>query len=86
MTDATDLTAWMDEQPLPVPCNGCRLCCIAQLVLLFPDRGDDPASYQTRRLDTPKGPVEVLDHKPNGECVYLGEAGCTIYDLSLIHI
>jgi Fe-S-cluster containining protein len=74
-----DVAAWMDEPDAQVPCNGCRLCCTGQLVLLFPDRGDDPAAYKTTERQTPYGPAYFLAQRPDGACVYLGAEGCTIY-------
>ena len=41
--------------------------------------GEDPGDYQCTRHNTPVGEVYLLDHKPNGDCVYLGETGCTIH-------
>lgn len=66
----------------PVPCNGCRLCCINDVIMLHPECGDDAAQYQTVPIRNPLTgkPGLMLDHKPNGECIYLGETGCTIYD------
>ena len=41
--------------------------------------GDDPALYKT--VPHHKFPGDLmLDHKPNGDCIYLGKVGCTIYD------
>jgi Fe-S-cluster containining protein len=65
-----------------VPCNGCRACCINDLILLDPEHGDDPAQYETQDVVNPitgqKG--LALTHKPNGECTYLGPDGCTIHE------
>lgn len=65
-----------------VPCNGCRLCCINDMIVLHPEEGDDPASYETERIRHPLTgePALMLKHKPNGECIYLGASGCTIHD------
>ena len=65
-----------------VPCNGCTACCRRERVILSPEHGDDPLQYHTvptrPRLD---GTVErMLAHKLNGDCVYLGDDGCTIHD------
>jgi len=63
-----------------VPCNGCTLCCERwDLVRLMP--GDDPALYQTERHPFLEGAL-MLAHKPNGDCVYLTAAGCSIHDHS----
>lgn len=65
-----------------VPCNGCRACCINDLIMLYPEHGDDPSQYETMEIVNPltgkKG--RALTHKPNGECTYLGPEGCTIHD------
>lgn len=46
-----------------------------------PERGDDPSKYQTAMCHTPgKAPYLILDRHANGDCVYLGEHGCTIHD------
>jgi Fe-S-cluster containining protein len=59
-----------------VPCNGCTACCRNEVVLLSVEHGDDPDRYVTDMLVG--GPA--LRHKENGECVYLGEVGCTIHE------
>ncbi len=61
----------MPELP-PLNCAGCTKCCQGDVIWLEP--GDDPARYQLRAWN---GRL-ALDVKPNGDCVYLGEAGCTI--------
>ncbi len=72
----------MTTERAEVPCNGCRLCCINQAVFLIPEDGDDPAIYDTMPARNPLTgtPGLRLRHKPNGECVYLDERGCTIHD------
>lgn len=50
--------------------------------MLHPGQGDDVGSYQVRvtaHPDTGEA-VFLLATKGNGECVYLGESGCTIYE------
>jgi hypothetical protein len=64
-----------------VPCNGCVACCRTQKAVLFPQCGDDVSSYQTTETVMGDGRLELmLARKPNGECVYLGEKGCTIHE------
>jgi uncharacterized protein len=63
-----------------VPCNGCRVCCQRELVVLFPEKGDDPARLEHVALPSEFGPILVLKHKDDGDCVYLGADGCTIHD------
>lgn len=60
-----------------VPCNGCTLCCQGDAIRLLPE--DDPSQYQTVPHDWMPGQL-MLDHKKNGDCIYLGETGCTIHD------
>ncbi len=53
------------------------------MTLLRPDKGDDVNQYVTAQwyrdgLDKP--PVVILDRLPNGDCAYLGEHGCLIWD------
>lgn len=64
-----------------VPCGSCRACCRNEIVVLFPEDGDDVSSYEHVVITDAEG-VEfaVLAVHPNGDCVYLGEHGCTIHD------
>lgn len=66
----------MFSAPGKVACDGCTLCCKGDAVRLLP--GDDVASYQTEQHPRIKS-ARMLAHKPNGDCIYLGESGCTIY-------
>lgn len=60
-----------------VPCNGCTACCKGQRIILGPDEEHGYRFEFTRRGD---GLVEMmLAHKPNGDCIYLGQHGCTIH-------
>jgi len=71
-----------DEPRADVPCGTCRACCRHELVVLFPEAGDDVESYDAVeiRVDEADGPaIHVLKHKDNGDCIYLGEHGCTIH-------
>jgi Fe-S-cluster containining protein len=65
-----------------VPCGACRLCCTSgQAIPLQPEKGDDLLSYDFRFIKFPDGKTHpVLNHKPNGDCVYLGDGGCTIHE------
>jgi Fe-S-cluster containining protein len=70
------------NQPTEVPCNTCTECCKSnQGLFLHPEQGDDVHSYQFQVLTDPAtgNPVYLLATKENGACVYLGPAGCTIY-------
>jgi Fe-S-cluster containining protein len=69
-----------------VPCGGCRLCCRSFMVPIQPDKGDDPSQYQTAICYSPDAaPYMILDRHPNGDCIYLGPAGCTIHDRAPYH-
>lgn len=61
--------------PGRVPCNGCRLCCQKDLVRLLP--GDDFTQYEIKPHPFYQGEV-ILRHKPNGDCIYLNDNGCSI--------
>jgi Fe-S-cluster containining protein len=66
-----------------VLCAGCTECCKTnQGLFLHPEQGDDVASYRHRVLtDETTGRVAyLLAAEANGQCVYLGPSGCTIYD------
>ena len=65
-----------DAGDVRVPCGKCKLCCQGNtLVALVPERGDDIAQYETVAY----GEFIGLKLKPNGDCWYLGESGCTIH-------
>ena len=57
-----------------VPCNGCTLCCRGGAIRILPE--DDATQYQTVPHDHFPGQL-MLDHKENGECVYLAEVSHT---------
>lgn len=59
-----------------VPCNGCTLCCQGDAIRLeVEDRAED---YHTEPHPRIPGAL-MLAHKPNGECIYLDEHGCSIH-------
>ena len=58
------------------PCNGCRLCCISDIIVLFPEMGDKLYDYEFEQA----GDHQVLKRQENGSCLYLGVSGCTIYE------
>lgn len=70
-----------NNAPSRVPCDGCTACCHGQAIFLKPDKGDVPEQYQTKPWNNPvRGEIMLmLDHEENGDCIYLGETGCTIY-------
>jgi len=59
-----------------VPCNGCTRCCHQDAVRILP--GEDASQWRTVPHD--RWPSQrMLAHKANGDCVYLGNQGCTIH-------
>lgn len=60
-----------------VPCNGCTRCCHNDAVRILPH--EDASRWLTEAHPTRPG-ARMLAHKANGDCVYLGEAGCTRQD------
>jgi Fe-S-cluster containining protein len=67
-----------------VPCGKCNACCRNERVILsqeHSDRADDYVTVPTRQGIDGK-PALMLQHRPNGDCVYLGVVSgrCTIHD------
>ncbi len=64
-----------------VPCNGCTACCRNELLFLHPEMGDRAEDFDTMPAINPLTgkPGLALAQKPNGDCKYLGEGGCTIH-------
>lgn len=60
-----------------VPCNGCTLCCQGDAIRLT--EVDNPKNYITELHPYVPGAL-MLAHKPNGDCIYLVESGCSIHD------
>jgi len=69
-----------DNATQDVDCAGCTACCRRELVVLQPF--ESPVGYRTKENINPLSgkPERVLEHRENGDCVYLGEGGCTIYE------
>lgn len=61
---------------MSVPCNGCRLCCQRDVIVLFPEQGDKLYEYEFEMA----GEHAVLKRQANGSCIYLGPEGCTNYE------
>lgn len=59
-----------------VPCKGCTLCCQGDAIRLLEE--DNPAEYITEPHSYIPGAL-MLAHKPNGDCIYLEENGCSIH-------
>lgn len=65
---------------IPVPCGSCRACCRNEAVVLFPEDGDDPSTYEHIVVEAEDGQqLMLLAMHRNGDCVYLGPDGCTIH-------
>ena len=62
---------------MKVPCNGCTECCKGDAIRLLPE--ESPKDYLTEPHPAYKN-TYMLAHKPNKDCIYLGETGCTIHD------
>jgi Fe-S-cluster containining protein len=58
-------------------CDGCRLCCQTSQIVLLPH--DDVQFYLTKRHPTDSR-KRVLSKRANGDCIYLGETGCNMYE------
>ena len=43
-----------------VPCNGCRACCLHDMIPLMPERGDLIWTYEHEVIATAAGPTAVL--------------------------
>lgn len=65
-----------------VPCGDCRLCCYGEAVFVMPERGDSLEGLTVVREFNPltKRMGWRIPHRPDGACVHLGPAGCTVYD------
>jgi hypothetical protein len=63
-----------------LPCSGCTSCCRNDKIFLKTHLGDDPSLYETRTI-LHQGVARVaLAVDGEGDCVYIGEKGCTIHD------
>ena len=60
-----------------VPCNGCTLCCQGDAIRLTEE--DTLEDYLTEPHPYIAGAL-MLAHKPNGDCIYLNDSGCSIHD------
>jgi hypothetical protein len=64
-----------------VPCGKCRLCC---QTLIVPLAVEEYAQYDWAWICKPDGTrlsenARALKRKPNGDCIYLDERGCSIH-------
>jgi Fe-S-cluster containining protein len=71
----------MTEKERIVPCGSCQACCRREWIILDPAAGDVIELYETEDVvDARTGKdAKALAHKTNGDCLYLGAAGCTIH-------
>lgn len=61
-----------------VPCAECTLCCKnGDMLRLLPS--DNPDHYQTKKHPLMEDSL-MLDHKKNGDCIYLRSYGCLIHN------
>ena len=70
------------ERMSDVPCNGCRQCCVNDLIWLHPECGDDPRQFLTVPMVNPltgKPGLALAKKADSRERVYLGAHGCTIH-------
>ena len=63
-----------------VPCNGCRACCLHDMIPLMPERGDLIWTYKHEVIATAAEATAVLQCGQTGGGIYLGQDGCTIHD------
>lgn len=65
-----------------VPCGSCHRCCQGHnAIMLLEDEGDNLENYDYEIKTLAPGLTgPVLKEKSNGDCIYLGEDGCTIHD------
>lgn len=60
-----------------VPCNGCTACCqFGDMPMLQPELWPRDQGYKT----ITRNGKRYLQLKDNGDCIYLGETGCTIHE------
>lgn len=85
MEKPVSLTSWMHntdkvlrrESPgSDVPCGSCTKCCKGWMISLHAH--ENPDEYDTDGVDSAGQPV--LRRQENGNCVYLIDEKCTIYD------
>jgi len=59
----------------PLKCNGCTLCCQGDAIRQLPN-DDKTLKWVPHERDSN---LKMLDHKPNGDCIYLIENGCLLH-------
>jgi hypothetical protein len=70
----------IDRNPMraDVPCGKCTLCCRTLIVPLAEEEYEQYDWAWITKLDGERL-GRALKRQPNGDCVYLGEHGCTIH-------
>lgn len=71
----TTLPGLPQSDTAKVDCGSCRRCCRGFQAVVLMD-GEYPINFKCHEVGTG---VWLLDHKPNGDCVYLCDDGCTIW-------
>ncbi len=66
----------MKQKTTYVPCSGCTLCCQGDAIRLTEE--DNPEDYLTEPHPFIPNAL-MLTHKPNGDCIYLNDNGCSIH-------
>ena len=62
-------------QTASVACGTCRKCCQGDPLIILVE-GDNPADYQCHEFQPGQW---ALNRNADGDCIYLGVAGCTIW-------
>ena len=62
-----------------IDCGDCHLCCQNGMLVILIDGPDDMWPYKCSPRVANGEIIRVLDHQPNGDCVYLGPDGCSIH-------
>jgi uncharacterized protein len=67
-----------DERRADVPCGSCTLCC---RTLIVPLAQEEYEQYDWAWITTRDGVRlgRALKRRPNGECIYLTDRGCSIH-------
>jgi Fe-S-cluster containining protein len=58
-----------------IDCGSCRKCCKGDQLIILTD-ADDPNRFQCHEI---RPGVYAVDRAANGDCIYLGDKGCTIW-------
>jgi hypothetical protein len=72
------LAAWGRGDAGPVPCGACTACCYYPGIVVD-ERRDSKRLAHLLTERSPEGEL-VLQRRPDGACVHLGERGCTVYE------